>query len=77
MSKLAMAGDHESGSIIAVFNEESAAEAWLDKMVNHLLDDGLFLEEAKIEQINTKYRAGVIFKKLQMELFEIDGQRID
>lgn len=67
MADIAMAGDSENGSVIAVFTDRERAAEWLDRMVKFLRDQGLIITDAQIDEINTKFRAGVVFKKEQME----------
>lgn len=61
----------QSGSMIYTHTIEDKVYDWLEKTVALLQREGLFVEEAKVECINTKYRAGIIYKQQQME-FEFE-----
>jgi len=65
--RVAMSGTYENGCMIAVFVTRDQAEAWIEKMVDLLETEGLHIEKTELEEINTKFRAGVIFKKQQLE----------
>jgi hypothetical protein len=67
-----MAGDNENGSIIGVFPDRDTAKDWLERMVTHLIKDGLYIKDTELTEVNLRWRAGVVFEKEQLE-FDFDN----